>query len=266
MTTEIVSVSTESKIVPAEIVLPPGEIFVSLDKIYIDPALFVRSHPREDVIDEYAQSASECACFKPIDLFRNGPPGFHILADGYHRVRAFQRARKKVIRAIIHEGGQLEALRFALAANTQHGIRRTNADKKVCIRIALENFPDQSDRAIAALCKVSHPTIKTVRDELANAIGKTTSDAPATIPSASSPLEELPVGASISSPLEVLPVTYRFGRDGKRRRLPSRKTTEILENQKESPPLKILINAWNVATETDRKAFMDKVAKGEEAP
>ena len=45
-------------------------------------------------------------------------------------------------------------MKFALAANAAHGHRRTNADKRRCVEIALREFPTLSSRAIAEMCGV----------------------------------------------------------------------------------------------------------------
>jgi len=52
----------------------------------------------------------------------------------------------------------------ALLANAANGLRRSNADKRRCVEIALKEFGKLSSRAIAELCGVSHPFVDGLRD------------------------------------------------------------------------------------------------------
>ena len=45
-------------------------------------------------------------------------------------------------------------MRYALGANAANGLRRSNADKRRCVEIALKEFGGLSSRAIAELCGV----------------------------------------------------------------------------------------------------------------
>lgn len=45
-------------------------------------------------------------------------------------------------------------------------LRRTNADKRKDVELALKQWPDLSDREIARICAVSPPTAGAVRDQL----------------------------------------------------------------------------------------------------
>lgn len=57
-------------------------------------------------------------------------------------------------------GGRADALKHAL-----HGHRRSNADKRRCVEIALREFPKLSSRAVAKLCGVSHTFVEQLRPE-----------------------------------------------------------------------------------------------------
>lgn len=72
----------------------------------------------------------------------------------------------------------MEALKYALSSNSVHGQRRTNADKRRCVEIAVKEFASLSSRAIAELCGVSDPFVGQIREALqpvSNAT-RTTSD------------------------------------------------------------------------------------------
>lgn len=50
----------------------------------------------------------------------------------------------------------MDALKYALGANTDHGLRRTNADKRKCVTLALASFGvKESSRTIAGICGVA---------------------------------------------------------------------------------------------------------------
>ena len=78
----------------------------------------------------------------------------------------------------MRKGGRVDALKYALGANAVHGQRRSNADKRRCVEIAVKEFGGLSSRAIAELCAVGHQLVDQVRgplDESSNAT-RTTSD------------------------------------------------------------------------------------------
>ena len=63
----------------------------------------------------------------------------------------------------VRKGTRLDALKFSLGANQSNGLRRTNADKRHCVELALAEFPKLSDRAIAGMCGVYHQLVADVR-------------------------------------------------------------------------------------------------------
>ncbi len=54
----------------------------------------------------------------------------------------------------------------ALGANAAHGHKRSPADKRRCVEIALREFPTMSDRTIAEICGVSPTTVGSLRPQL----------------------------------------------------------------------------------------------------
>lgn len=126
----------------------------------------VRSHIREDVVEEYAEIYKRGKIkLPPIDLFTKDQK-VYLLGDGSHRTYAALSLRQKTIEANIHSGGHEEALRFALCSNEKHGIRRTNADKRWAIREAIKTWPKSTDAQIAAIAGVDNHTVKDVRSAM----------------------------------------------------------------------------------------------------
>lgn len=69
----------------------------------------------------------------------------------------------------VHPGGQREALFYACGANTTHGLRRSNADKRKAVVTLLQEgeWSGWSDNAIAKACGVSHTFVANCRASLA---------------------------------------------------------------------------------------------------
>ncbi|MFH2060463.1 MAG: hypothetical protein ABIJ59_16390 [Pseudomonadota bacterium] len=134
--------------------------------ILVDEELRPRAETHESIIYEYAETLEEGNVLPPIDIYSDGE--VCLLADGYYRLEAYKLAGFDNIPAIVHQGGQVEALIHALGSNTDHGVRRTNADKRKAVTIILTHpdFQGLSDNQIAGICKVSQPFVGTVRKKL----------------------------------------------------------------------------------------------------
>ena len=158
---------------------------IQLDAIRTDAHTQSRARIDEMTVADYAEAMIRGDKFPPIVVFQNN--GDLILADGFHRIRAAKLARFERIAAEVRMGNRLDALKFSLASNQQHGLRRTNDDKRHAVTIALKEFGNLSDGALGEICGVSQPFVSSLRRQL-----KT-----------------------------VLSSEKRVGRDGKRRRLPN---------------------------------------------
>lgn len=111
----------------------------------------------EETIADYAEAMKGRVKFPPVIVFHDGT--VYYLADGFHRVMAAIRNGAKEIEADVRKGSCLDALKYALGANTDHGLRRTNADKRKCVTLALAAFGKLSDRGIADMCGVGAPMV-----------------------------------------------------------------------------------------------------------
>ena len=117
-------------------------------------------------VAEYAERMIAGDRFPPVVVFRSN--GTYLLADGFHRFLARRLAKFERIDAEVRQGTRLDALKFSLSANHQHGLRRTNEDKRYAITVALREFSRLSDRMIADLCGVAHASVAAVRGQLVN--------------------------------------------------------------------------------------------------
>src|SRR5438477_10918708 len=89
-----------------------------------------------------------------------------MLVDGFHRFNSAKRCKSHTSSALIHEGSREDALKFALSANATHGIRRTNADKRRAVELALGTFKTLTDRAIAEMCGVGRDLVGEARAQV----------------------------------------------------------------------------------------------------
>ena len=112
----------------------------------VTEGLQIRCAIDKDVVAEYAEAMKDGAKFPPVIVFkedrkpRKGKqvPNLY-LADGFHRVGAAEELGHDEIEADVREGGFNEALKYALHANAEHGLRRTNADKWHALEVAWNN-------------------------------------------------------------------------------------------------------------------------------
>jgi hypothetical protein len=165
---------------------------IKLADIRIDGGTQTRAKINLEIVSEYADLVLDGTKFHPVDVFFDGVS--HWLADGFHRYHAHKRAKVKDIAATIHTGSKDDALVFALGANAKNGLRRTNEDKRKCVSIALERWPEWSDRRIAEVCGVNNTFVGKRRslvvstvDTNATRIGKDGVKQPATKPKAEVP-------------------------------------------------------------------------------
>lgn len=135
---------------------------VPMDAICPDGDFMVRAAIDDDTAAAYAAAMTGGAKFPPVDLF-DLPSGDLVIADGWHRYKAAVTVGFIELPANVHTGTREEALLFALKANQQHGLRRTNADKRRAVEVALGLTSAASSRAIADLCGVSHTFVDETR-------------------------------------------------------------------------------------------------------
>lgn len=138
---------------------------VNLSHIRRDGGTQARADMNQSAIEDYAQAMEAGAKFPPVVLFQDQDT--YWLGDGFHRVAAAVKAGKKGIQADIRQGGQRQARLFALGANSTHGVRRTNADKRLAVSILLDDpeWSQWSNRQISEVVGVSHQFINNMRNE-----------------------------------------------------------------------------------------------------
>jgi len=134
--------------------------------IIADPECQLRAACSSVTVQEYSEALAAGATFPPVIVFSDGDS--YWLSDGFHRFEAHQSAGLAEINAEIRDGGLRDAKLFAAGANADHGLRRTQADKRNSI-LALLTDPEWrnwSDKEIARRTGTSDKTVAKVRREL----------------------------------------------------------------------------------------------------
>jgi len=155
--------------------------YLPLEAIRTDGGTQARAGLNEATIQEYAEAwlqlSHEQNGFLKMPLivvFHDGEA--YWLADGFHRVEAYTRfvngpsasASPRAIRAEIRSGTRRDAVLYACGANSTHGLKRTDADKRrACARVLKDDeWTQWSDSEIARRVNVDHKTVASVRAEL----------------------------------------------------------------------------------------------------
>jgi len=140
---------------------------VNLDRIVLDAGTQMREQVNEAVIADYVDALD---VLPPITVMRVGKSRL-VLVDGFHRFYAHKRAGRDSIEIEIVEGSTIAEAQFAAArSNARHGLRRSNADKRLAVVAVLGLKPTMSDREIAAHVCVSHTTVANVRRDLSDEV------------------------------------------------------------------------------------------------
>jgi hypothetical protein len=134
---------------------------IPLDRIDLDSSIQCRATIDVEVVNDYAERMVAGDTFPPIEVFGNRSQCW--IGDGWHRVLARKQGTYSDIEVNLHRGGRAEALKHALSANLTHGHRRSNADKRRCVEIAVREFTTLSNVAIATLCGVDDKTVAVYR-------------------------------------------------------------------------------------------------------
>lgn len=140
---------------------------VNLDRIVLDAGTQMREQVNEAVIADYVEALD---ALPPITVMRVGKSRL-VLVDGFHRFYAHKRAGRDSIEIEIVEGSTIAEAQFAAArSNARHGLRRTNADKRLAVVAVLGLKPHLSDREVADHVSVSHTTVANVRRGLSDEV------------------------------------------------------------------------------------------------
>lgn len=136
---------------------------VQIEKIRLDGGTQSRAAINEATVSEYAEAmADPNTVFPPIVVYFDGTD--YWLADGFHRLAAWSRIGRTDIPADVRQGDRRRAILHSVAANSAHGLRRTNEDKRRAVMTLLEDaeWSQWPQAKIAAACGVSREYVSRV--------------------------------------------------------------------------------------------------------
>ncbi len=134
---------------------------VRIADVRADDCTQSRARFNDDALADYEAAYRRGDKIPPPVVFHDGED--YWLADGFHRLDAMKRTKRKTAEFQIMRGGREDAIWYACSANQANGIRRTNEDKRKAVTMALQLRPDSSNRAIADHCGVSDPFVASIR-------------------------------------------------------------------------------------------------------
>lgn len=139
---------------------------IELSKIRIDAGTQSRAEISEHTVTEYHEVLEEGIDFPPIKVFYDGVA--YYVGDGFHRYLAHKRSKRDMIECEVESGTIRDAVLYSLSANSKHGLRRTNADKRKAVLTVLADpeWSEFSSRKIADMCAVSHMFVNNIRKEV----------------------------------------------------------------------------------------------------
>jgi len=187
---------------------------LKLSQLRIDGGTQPRVAINEEAVADYAERLREGVVLPPVVAFFDGV--VYWLADGFHRYHAHRRAGRDTIAVDVHDGGLREAILYSVGANTEHGLRRTNEDKRKAVETMLtheiaskdEQGKPWSDSSIARQCKVTHPFVAKVRQTIHTCNG----------------YKYEPQQRTFTHPKTGKPTTMNTAKIGKSRAIPSART------------------------------------------
>lgn len=146
---------------------------VALEEIQINGGTQPRAEIDDQLVSEYADEMGAGVEFPPVVVFYDGVA--YWLADGFHRTHAARRARIEAVSAEVRNGTKRDAVLYSVGANSAHGKRRTNADKRKAVLTLLKDdeWSAWSDREIARQCGVDHVTVGRYRESLVKSTSET---------------------------------------------------------------------------------------------
>lgn len=129
---------------------------VEIGRLKVNRALQARERLDEAAVEDYMEQLDgNPEALPPILVVDTGSE--LLVWDGFHRVEAAVRLGITHIPAVITTGTWDDALWLAVGANKSHGVRRSRADKRRAVALALEHpkFAAMSNRKLAEHVGVS---------------------------------------------------------------------------------------------------------------
>ena len=140
---------------------------IELSKIRIDGGTQSRVKLNDEWVQELTEKLLEGKVqLPPLKAFFDGK--HYWLGDGFHRYHANKKAGIKQVECDSTNGTKRDAKIYSWKANHDHGLPRTNEDRRAIVMEAIQDieYCDKSDREIAEACEVSPMTVGRVRKSM----------------------------------------------------------------------------------------------------
>jgi transposase-like protein len=140
---------------------------VPVEDIILDERLQARAEINHEAVTEYAEAYRTGAKLPALDVYRVS--GKLYLVDGFHRIAAVRVTGQTFARIrVVGDGTIDDAVWHATAVNATHGLRRSNADKRRAVLLALRSGigAEQSSAIIAEHVGVSRNLVAEIRREV----------------------------------------------------------------------------------------------------
>ncbi len=108
---------------------------VPIQSIRLDGNTQSRDGVRQELVNDYAEDMRGGAVFPPVIVYDDGENMW--LSEGFHRVYAAQQSGSLEIEAEVRQGTNRDAQLNSMRSNATHGARRTNADKRRAVEMAI---------------------------------------------------------------------------------------------------------------------------------
>lgn len=170
-------------------------------ELVLDPRCQARAEVNADAVEDYRVAYEAKVVLPPLDVVLvEGAP---YVVDGWHRMAGAAKAGVAWMPTTVVGTGTIDdAIHAALAANRANGLRRTNADKRRAVQLALDSarLGDASTRVIADHLGLSPDFVSRMRAEW-EAVRK--------------PLLPEPTATQATGQVSSEDTSRRTGRDGK---------------------------------------------------
>lgn len=141
---------------------------VDLSHINIDDSVQSRTRFDEGTLQDYKEAWESGVKFPPVYLYFDGQ--VYWIGDGFHRIKSRINAKIKgnKIEAIVHPGNRRDAILHSVGANSTHGLRRTNEDKRRAVELLLQDaeWSKWSNCEIARKACVSEFLVRAAREAI----------------------------------------------------------------------------------------------------
>lgn len=137
---------------------------LDISQIRCDGGTQSRVRIDELTVSEYVEAmADPDTVFPHVVVYHDGTD--YWLADGFHRLAAWERIGRSNIPVDVRKGDRRRAILHSVRAATTHGLRRSNEDKRHSVKLLLddEEWSKWSNREIAKACVVSDHLVAEMR-------------------------------------------------------------------------------------------------------